>query len=107
VSHSFDPIGGKFNKEKKANFDKASVVINQLMRTSTQRRGKAKVIVKSSIFPVSGGQSNKGQKTVPEKQPRTSESPGQVNLYTTFGCTDFAALAVADNKSEKPVDHQL
>jgi len=35
VSHSFDPIGGKFNREKKANFDKASVVINQLMRNST------------------------------------------------------------------------
>jgi hypothetical protein len=45
VMHSFDPIGGKFGKENNTHGENRPL--------NSKRRGKAKVIVKSTLFPVS------------------------------------------------------
>lgn len=45
VSHSFDPLGSKFNQNDLNSTDASSGI-----KTSNKKRGKAKVIVKSSLF---------------------------------------------------------
>ena len=105
VSHSFDPIGGKFSKE-----NKSATALNQMvavgggLQTQQKRKAKAKVIVKSSLFPIPG------QNTQTQKAPSVGSSPkqnagSQQEFYTTFGKGDFQSCYDNSDQRVQSQDH--
>lgn len=86
ISHTFDPIGCKFQKEN---------VVNQ------KRRGKAKVIVKSSLFSVSGKTANENHKEFSARQKKS-----QRDFFTTFGRDEFAIACHSDQRQSTDQDFE-